>query len=187
MATNATQLLMDQLRMQQALSRAARPQTSGFSQALSYSSAIGRSYEAAATNLVRGVTATGARDIDAVRKAIITVGEYAAKSPVTHRKGIQELQSVLKTKENQLLRDSEAVDEMELTLRGKYERTGLQVTRQEQAIQTIFDCDNQNAERYELDSRHPTRGYQYYQDSQARIGSYFLNEYWCDLFPKENS
>ncbi len=78
----------------------------------------------------------------------------------------------------------EVIGEMELTLRGEYEQTGLQVARQEQSIKTILDCDKQNAEKFELDSRHPTRGHQYYQDPQARIGSYFLNKYWCDLFPK---
>ena len=78
-----------------------------------------------------------------------------------------------------------AVDEMELTLRGEYKQTGSQVARQEQAIQTILDCDKQNAERFELDSRHPTRGHQFHQDPQARIGSYFLDENWCDLFPEK--
>jgi len=114
MATSSTQLLMDQLRMQQAFARSTRPQTSGFSQALSYSSAIGRSYEAAATNLVRGVAASGARDIGAVREAMEKLTGYAEKAPVTHRQGIEELKSVLQTKENQLLRDSAAVDEMNL-------------------------------------------------------------------------
>jgi hypothetical protein len=114
MATSATELLMNQLRMQQAFDRSTRSQTDGFSQALSYSSAIGRSYEAAATNLVRGVAATGARDIGAVRDAMEKIAGYAEKTPVTHRKGIQELQSVLKTKEAQLLRNNEAVGEMNL-------------------------------------------------------------------------
>jgi len=114
MATSSTQLLMDQLRMQQAFARSTRPQTSGFSQALSYSSAIGRSYEAAATNLVRGVTATGARDIGAVREAMEKLTGYAEKAPVTHRQGIVELQGVLKTKEAQLLKNNEAVESMNL-------------------------------------------------------------------------
>ena len=173
MATSATELLMNQLRMQQAFDRSTRSQTDGFRQALSYSSAIGRSYEAAATNLVRGVAATGARDIGAVRDAMEKIAGYAEKTPVTHRKGIQELQSVLKTKEAQLLRNNEAVGEMNL-LKSKLDTLHSDPGHKESEVSELLSAMKNNliTESKETDLHTQNEIKAIYKDSSDREAAY---------------
>ena len=65
---------------------------------------------------------------------------------------------------------TEAVMEMDLTIKGQTQLSTIQLQRQEQIIQKIFELDKMNC-----------RSIQNFRDTRARLGSSFLEKYWDKL------
>jgi len=65
---------------------------------------------------------------------------------------------------------TEAVMEMDLTIKGQTQLSTIQLQRQEQIIQKIFELDKMNC-----------RSIQNFRDTRARLGSNFLEKYWDKL------